>query len=601
MRRFVTHRYAVPLGVFFGAIVFFGLTWRLSFVITDNWTIANTLLAVADGHLHFTDIVYGPDSGGAPGAHLVDGRIYGRNYGQVFLALPVLWVLHVTTELISVTLLLPAVWSVAVFGFVASLGLVADRTRLGVSGGTILGVSAFAVNATLVGTVEGPALPLVALQSVTVVAAALIAVVISLLVSAIHGRRVGVTAGAAVVLATPVTFWATIPKRHSLTAFFAVLTLYLFYRSRAAQNVTSATRFRALAYVPVGLTTWVHAPEGLVLFVALAAVDLPTARSNRPRHLAIVGTVFFLSMVPFFATNTVIAGNPLEPPRALPPFEGELPRSEDPGGTGQDGVGGGFLVTVLVTGFEQATVFVRYLANSAGTAGQPGRLFDVFVRSGHGLGLHRLGVQSVNLSVLESMPIAGALLVAPLLLYRRVRDGRVAIPKSVQPERATDVLAIIYLVLLVVIYVPRLPLHVTFTVRYLHPLFPLCVYFLARFEMVRRVIHTRLRVLGGSYAAFVIVGGPLFVLFLVAIADTQGAAVQLNARLALAGAAVLVYWAVITTVYGGYERLGAVSFGFASATTTVFLVLSAIGYFRYGAEFALPVVREVADVLVLFP
>lgn len=601
MGRFVTDRRALPLGVFFGAIVFFGLTWRLSFVITDNWTLANTLIAVFDGHLHLTDIVYGPDSGASPGAHLVDGRIYGRNYGQVFLALPILWVLHVTTELIPVTLLLPAVWSVALFGFATTLGIVTRRTRLGLYAGAGLAIPAFAMNASLVGTVEGPVLPLVALQTVTVTAAGLIAVVIYLLVSEVHGRRVGVTAAAAVVLATPVSFWATIPKRHSLTAFFAVLTVYLFYRSRAAQTITSATRFRALSYVPVGLTTWVHAPEGLVLFVALAAVDLPTARSNRPRHLAVVGFVFFLSMVPFFVTNTVIAGNPLEPPRALPPFEAELPTDADPSGTIRDGAGGGFLVTVLVTGYEQAEIFVRYLASSLGTAGQPGRLVDVFVRSGHGLGLHSLGVQSVNLSVLESMPIAGALLVTPLLGYRRVRDGNLTFPKSLRPDQATDVLAIIYLVLLVVIYVPRLPLHVTFTVRYLHPLFPLCVYFLARFEMVRRVIHPRLRVLGGSYAAFVIVGGPLFVLLLIAIADTQGAAVQLNARLALAGAAVLLYWAVITTVYGGYERLGAVSFGFASATTTVFLVLSAIGYFRYGAEFALPVVREVADILVIFP
>lgn len=605
MGRSVSDRTDAPLAILLGALVFVGLTWRLSFVVTDNWTLANTLVAVADGHLHFTEVIYGPDSGGAPGSHLVDGRLYGRNYGQVVLAVPVLWLLRATADVVPVTVVLPALWSATLFGFLATAGRLVDRPGVGTVAGGGFALAALAVNVSLVGTVDQRALALVALQTVTVLAAALTAVLVYLLVRAAQGSSVGAVAGAAVVLATPVGFWATIPKRHSLTAFLAVLTLYLFYRSRDAPGVREATRYRALAYVPVGLTAWIHAPEGLVLFVALGAVDLPTARSNRPRHLAAVGAVFLLSLLPFLLTNALISGNPLEPPRALPPFEGnlsafaaggDLSTSQAPGGQSS---GFATIVGIASTGWEKAGVFVDYLSSSAGTALEPARLFDVFVRSGHGLGLHKYGVQSVNLSVLESMPIAGALLVAPLVLYRRVARDGLSVPRSLGPARATDLLAVCYLSLLAVIYVPRLPLHVTFTVRYLHPLFPICVYLLARFRIVRRVVDARARLLAASYAGFVLVGGPLFALTLAAVAGSLGGAVQLNARLALAGAAVLVYWAVVATVSDGYERLGALAFSFAGATTTTFLVLSALSYFRYGSEFALPVVREIADLMVL--
>jgi hypothetical protein len=68
--------------------------------------------------------------------------------------------------------------------------------------------------------------------------------------------------------ATPLGFWASLPKRHSVTALVVVCVCYTLYRSREAESAIIARRFRALTYAWVGPITWVHAPEGFVLLVA---------------------------------------------------------------------------------------------------------------------------------------------------------------------------------------------------------------------------------------------------------------------------------------------------------------------------------------------
>ncbi|WP_161973228.1 glycosyltransferase family 39 protein [Halostella litorea] len=524
-----------------------------------------------------------------------------------------------SSTLVNPSVTLPLIWSALLFLLITNIGTRYGYRLEGMVGGGLTAALLFAVNAYFAQPIDPEWHALLAFQLSTVVAAALVAVFVYKLTARMYDDRVGVFAGLSTALATPVGFWATIPKRHSFSALFVVATLYCFYRSRDAPNVCEATKFRALSYVPVGLATWLHAPEGLILFVALGTVDVLTARSNDPRHLAVVGVVFFVSLLPLFITNALISGNPFEPPRALPQFDGNTSALAGGGGSagaangtagGSSGNGGGGitlapLVAIAAAAGEKAVVFVEYMSGSVGALLDPGRLFGVVVRSGHGLGLHRYGTQSVNLSIVESMPLAGILFVGPAVLYRRIRarSGREwnSVVRSVRrdPKRATDLLAVVYLSLLVVMYVPRLPIHVSFTVRYLHPLYPLCVYFLARLSVVRNLVRTQGRLLAASYAGFVVVGGTLFALVVTATTGEVGEAVQLHARVAITAAALVLYWSVLSTFYDGYERLGAVLVGFAGAVTTTYLFLSAFLYFQYSSRFALPMSRLVADWLTL--
>ena len=580
--------------VFLGALVLFGATLRVGVFVSDTYTVADTMVAVADGHLHVTERVFDPTgTGDTPRMHVRDGRLYGRNYGQVVASLPFLWALAAVDQVADLGVILPLSWSILLFAFAVTVGRSVDRPRVATAGGT-LAAALFAVNVAHVRPLDPRWRPLLALQLSTVVAAALLCVLVYRLVARMHGRQVGAFAAAIAALGSPVGFWATIPKRHTVVASLALGTLYCFYRSREADDRQTTTRFRALAYVPVGLAAWVFAPDAGILFVALASVDVVTVRSNHPRRLALVGAAFLVSLLPALVTNALVSGNPLHPPVALPTYvgPGETVAAADGaggsiGGAGASGVVGGLAAQF----FEKLFVGVSALLD-------PRRLFHVFVRGNLGLGLHPYGALPVNLAVLEVMPLAGALLATPLALGVRARTGEDLRLFLTDPKRATDALVLVYLAVLLLAYLPRSLTHTMLTVRYLHPLYPLCAYLLARVAFVRAAVDREWRLLGGTYAAFLLVGGPLFVLALATWAGGLDEAVQYNARVALSAAAVVGYWGVVAALTDDHERLGAVSLAFAGAAATVYILLAAFVYFPYGEQFALPAAGALADRLV---
>lgn len=602
------------LVLFLGAIAFFWLTWRVGFFINDNFTLANTLVGLSKGHLHVSDIAYGP-ARATPGLHVVGEHLYGRNYGQLFYALPFVWVLSIATAIADLQIVLVATWSLVVLAFFVQLGAVTRRPTTFSLVGVVVSLAAFGGNVAFARPIDESWMVFLALQLSTVVAAGLIGVFVYRLVCEMHDRRLGVAAGVAVVLATPVGFWATIPKRHTLTSLFAVLTLYCFYRSRLASGRSESTLFRALAYVWVAQAAWTHAPEGLVLLVSLVVVDVLTARSNGSRDLLIVGAVFVVALLPMFLTNWLIAGNPAQVPRTLQQYEGSvtylqepsesLPSSGSTGGDPDSGQGPFGMDSIVGTVLGLGSIFASYSGQFASRLEQGvsrilqwRSLYHIFVRSGYISGVTtREAAGAINLSVLESMPLVGLIVTAPLAWYHRVRARDRFSIESPTPERATEVLAVVYLLLLFLIYVPSLPLHAMITVRYLHPVYPIAVFFLAQLHVVRRTVREAGETLAFSYAGFVLLGGQLFVLVLYASATTIGEAVQLHALLALVAAVLLVCWGVTATAVDGYYRAGAVTVGFAGAVTTAFLLLTIYLYFDYGSVWVLPLSRVVADAL----
>lgn len=592
--------------VFLGAMIVFTTSWQLDVFINDNDTLANTMAAVVDGHLYVDAFPYGLfQTPRTPGMSQLDGRYYGRNYGHIFLALPFFWVLAAVAAGVDLSIAIPVGWSAALVLFARTLGAHLDRKRAATLLGGAVASAALVANLALATPFDAARLELAALQLSTMTSAAMIGVLVYRLLGRMYDRRTGVAAGVGAVVATPVWFWSTLPKRHSLTALLPLASVYLLYRSRSASTRREGVRLRALAYVPVGLTAWVHAPEGLLLLTALGAVDVATAPTNSPRELTVVGAVLGLSLLPMLVTNTTIAGAPWTPPRALPSVgdattTGTVPTSGGTGGSSPVGTVGPLV--------ERLATFATYMASSVAALTDPHKLFRVFVRSGLSLGLHPLGARSLNLSVLESMPLAGALLALPAVLYRRVSGtewrpstGMVSAVRS-DPKRTTDLLAGTYALLLVVMYLPRLPVHVMFTVRYLHPLYPLAIYFVVRSSAVRRTVVERGRLLATAYALFVTVGGVLLVGVFAMYTSEVEEAVQIHARVGLAAAALLLYWMVVETLVeeADYARSGAVALALAAAVPTVYSFLSAVAYFVFSDKFALPVMRVVSESLALW-
>ncbi len=624
------------LVLFLAALVFVLPAWRIGFYITDNWTIANAFVAVAEGHLHVDEIVYGPDHGATPGMHVVDGRLYARNYGQVVLALPFLWLLDGLAAVADLALVLAGAFSLLVLALFVQLGRLLDHETPLSYAGVAVALAAFAANAFVAVDVRPYWYPFAALQLSTAVAAALAVVVVYRLLRRLYGRRIGTVGAAAVALSSPVAFWATVPKRHTLTALFVLASLFWFYRSRAAEDRRSTVRFHALAYVPVGLLAWVHAAEGLVLFASLLVADVSTIRRATRSRLAVVTGAFAASLVPFLVTNWLVAGDALTPPRLLREYfsntDVQLAFQEavvspsasafahsgaiTPTATPEPGGGSSrsileaavqLLVGLAGTLVARIEVFLSYAGRSLDVATDWDRLYHVFVRSGYLEEVAaRDGQVAVSLSVLESMPLLGGLAAVPVAvvgrIYRGLRTRSWPSRARRDPMVGVDVFVVCFAVLLLALYLGRLPSHVSWTVRYLHPLYPLGVYALFRLPAVRETVDREWSLLGWTYAGTVLVGGQVLVVALAALGPTVGEAVQWHALVAVVAGTATAAWAVTSTAGRGrlsganrtrLRRGGAVAVGVTCGVTTITLVLWAVAYFPH-SPFALPAVGELA-------
>ena len=636
------------LAVFLGILVWSMTLWRVGFFIQDSVTVANALANVADGRLAITESPYALTLGSQPGLVEYQGAAYGRNYGHVLVSLPVLWALDGLALFADLRLAVAAGWSFLVMALGWQLRHLIDRDWIVVAC-SLVALFAFLGNVLTVEPLPAERRALMALQITTMLAAAVLATTLYRLIGLFHGPRVGTTAGLAVVVATPLGFWASIPKRHVLTATAVVVVLYCFAVSRSNGGPRGQLT-RATAYASIGFLTTIHPFEAFFLFVVLVPLDLLTAPSNSLRSLGLVGGVFALSLIPFFLINNAISGNPLQSPRFLSGYGssievptdigggGETPSGETPDGTpstptnetaeptsggdpaptSPDGDGGdvpliGFAIGLVGTalGFASSVADFAWGWVNDGFAvlEDVDRMYHILIRSGD-IPMISSSVNSyepIELTLLESFPLAGAFVTLPAIVLRR---GRARIDRSVlsSPRRQTDFLAVAFAVVFTLVYLPQLPLYSQITLRYILPVFPVLLYCVARLPAVHRCIDEVPRWLYGGYLLVVVGGGAVVVFALAALDPAIGEAMQFHALLGLAsvvGAGVCLG----TGPLHGDSRLLAVGFALPAGVTTIFLLLSGIEYFHYqlpgispGQEpFALDIVRVIAELLPIFP
>ncbi|WP_262179687.1 hypothetical protein [Haloarcula laminariae] len=619
------------LVLWLGLVCWFGLTWRVGFFIQDTYAMANTLVALADGQLHVTELRYSLTFGSQPGLYEYQGRAYGRNYGMLALAVPLVWALEAGAAVVAPRLLLAGLW--------AGLGLVLvtqvaefdrfDRGRTRAAG-SLLVMALFVASVLTATDLPTDRLALVALQLSTVLAAATAGLVLYRLVARFHGRRAGLAAGATLGVATPVGFWATLPKRHTLVVALVVGVVYAFAVSRAREG-DAALRARAGAYALAGYITWIHAFEALFVVGVLGAVDLLTARDRSARTLAVLGLVLLVASTPMLATNYAISGNPAQPPRLLPsvgpdaefaPAAGETPSGNGtpmpnsttaeggatatPGATatgiGGDGSTPPSLLDTIRDGTDTVSAFAgRAVVGGLAALTQPDRLWHTFVRSGTipGVNYGTNNFEAIDLTVLEATPLLGALAALPVLAGRRLRAAADRTlpprnPRDWRPVRQTDLLVVALVAVLTVVYLPRLPLFSTLTVRYLHPVIALGAYGVWRVPAVRAALSDA-RWAVGSYLASLALAVAVLLGGVGGLGLAVGEAVQYNALWNLAAAAVcgaaVTGWTVSDRVP---DRLVAVAVALPAGFTTGYLLLSGLVYFRYGS-YAFDVVRVLAD------
>ena len=600
----------VGLALFLGALCFGMLTWRASLFISDNITLVRTFDALSEGRLWIERAEGSYLS--SPGTNVRDGRVYGRNYGQLVGSLPALWLLQIVDAVADLRVALIAGWHLAVLGFGVVVSDLTGHRQTGTLAVAPLVVLSFVLNLLLATRIGDPDLAAFALQTTGLLATAFGAVVLYRLLALQGSRRVATLAGAASVVVLPVGFWAAIPKRHTFSVLAVLTVLYLFGVSRRSGEAGTELPdvggdlpdvggdlplARAGAYAAVGLLTWVHAAEGLFVFAALVAVDLPTAPRNNWRSLAVVGAVFAVSLLPMLVTNALVTGEALRPPRGM---DGGVVTPVDTGG-GSTGSGSEGILGALPLGATTVVVanVLSIVGDSLTAAADPERLYTVFVRSA-GADISDSGGFSgparfagTNLSVLETAPVFALSAAAVGAWLSGLRD-RVGRPRRVDP---TVALAVGIALAFVLLYLFRLPLYVQFTQRYLLPVFPLGLYVLARSLTVTRLLKRAGSIVLWSYGAGVLVGGQLLLVAVLVQELQPGGAAQLSARVSLVTAILVAATGVLAVWTKRFDRTVGVAIGLACAAGTVFILLAHLEYFQVTGEAILPVVQELTDLL----
>lgn len=602
------------LTVFLAAVCLFGLVWRTTFLINDSVTLANGLYSLSNGQVALLEPAYGGTLN-TPGVNSYGGREFARNYGVIALSLPYLLGLQALAAVVELRIALVGIWSLALLALVVQSGRLTDSDGVTV-GGSLAVLGLFGLNVALARPLDPSAVHLYALQLFHLTVAAFVPVFCYRLLALAETRRLGLLAAVAVTAGTPLAFWASVPKRHVVTATVVMGVAYCLYRSRREADgplVSRPRTFRALAYALVGLYAWVHAPEALLLCVTLALVDVPTAPENSPRTLALVGAAFLLSLVPFVLTNVAITGSPVEPPRLL---SGGYSAGGDAaaGGGSNGGSGGGSasgsvgilaplqpVLGVVESGARPLLILVdQLLVGFRAFRAEPADVYHTFVRSGSAQStLSDTDAESVNLSLLESVPLLAAFASAvPALVRRR---SSLSIPdRRLGPGRVADLFAATTVLGIVLLYTSRLPTHAQVTARYLFPLCPLGVYLIVRLPPIRDALQKHWRTYCWTVAGTILVGGQLALVAVALTVSGIGEAFQFHALVGLGTALPLGLWSLRGRNEGTAGRLGAALLGLATGVTLVFVLLTTVEYYALGDSHALPMMRALGELLTLY-
>ncbi|MFB6283970.1 MAG: hypothetical protein ABEK59_08580 [Halobacteria archaeon] len=592
--------------IFLLSLFFSFFIWRIHVNFSDNYTVANTLIGVMDGHLYIDDTVYG-DSRGYPGSFVHDNKIYGRNYAQIITAVPFVVLLKLASYIADLRILISALWSLILLGITVQLSYIFDRKKSILYAGSIIGLLLFFANITNSLELNSKWTAFMGLQLSTMVIAGFTGVTLYRIISDIYDKKLGFVAGFGLVLGTPVGFWSVIPKRHSLSALFSILVVYFFYLSRSKDR-NKAVRYRVLSYGTVGLFAWLHAPEAFTLFIVLIVFDLVTADRNNPKTLFVIFGGFIISLTPFFYTNYLITGNFLYPPRFVDQILGavdlenvDLKNKPTPETQNKRQFEN---PSVLPSFTGKISVYTDLIYNGLLTSiKKPEKYLNVFFRSGRigGVSYSLQGQKIRSLTVLESVPVFGTLFAsAPVFInHIKMKDG-IDISNS---KTQTDLFVLTYFVLFLLLYIHRIPIQASINGRYLVPVYPLLLYLVFRLPITSFIFSTRKESfygerMFGTYLVTVFVISQILILYLTSIITPRfSEAVQFNAVLNLAVASTLGVWAVLASI--GYLRkawIGQVLFGLSFGFGTIFTVFYRVVYGPPG-WLAIPVVRVLGELL----
>jgi len=206
----------------------------------------------------------------------------------------------------------------------------------------------------------------------------------------------------------------------------------------------------------------------------------------------------------------------------------------------------------------------------------------------------------MNLSVLESAPIIGGILLSLVFLVKNILREKIDLRFGIKNIKdmvegaisPVDALAALISVVLILTYLPELPTNHSYTVRYLHPIYPLAIYGVFRTPVISRVVIKHTKAIIWTYEGVVLFGLPITYILLYVYSPATGDVYQSYAVVALMLAGLVILSGSYAILRDTEGQLFAVTIGCVVGVATVFYVLNAYILVHYGIS-PFPFLEEV--------
>jgi 4-amino-4-deoxy-L-arabinose transferase-like glycosyltransferase len=146
---------------------------------------------------------------------------------------------------------------------------------------------------------------IISIEFTNILITSFLVIVVYFLFKKMFSNKIALFASLFIIFATPISFYALTLKHHSLEVLLTILAFYFFYTYQEKKDL----KFIYAAYVLAGLCVWTRTLDGAALLLSLLLIDILYFRRSF-KHIALISMVILVSLIPFFAFNQLILGDP---------------------------------------------------------------------------------------------------------------------------------------------------------------------------------------------------------------------------------------------------------------------------------------------------
>lgn len=237
---------------------------------------------------------------------ILDDHIYGKfSYSLLILSLPVYYILRSIDFLYGAHLFLLQLWALS-GGIIIYLIVKMRGIKHAEIMGTVSYLFLIAINMYFFKPINFPVWgEVIAIEFTNILITSFSILLVYLLFKNLFNSKIAIFAVFFIILATPISFYATTLKLHPLSLLLTLLAFYLLYKYLEKKD----NKYMYFAYALAGFCVWTRILDGVILLVAILIIDFLIFRRNI-KYILSISIIILISLMPFFTFNYLILGSP---------------------------------------------------------------------------------------------------------------------------------------------------------------------------------------------------------------------------------------------------------------------------------------------------